>query len=84
MQSRAILEMIQANAQFCASALADCDAGTGLARPPMLRRLANGQQSPRHALRATMRPVAPPPKITFFSDTCFKTCDRWARLEHVS
>jgi hypothetical protein len=33
MQSHAILEMIQASAQFCAMSLADSDGGMGLARP---------------------------------------------------
>jgi hypothetical protein len=84
MQSRAIAEMIQESAQFCAMSFSDSDDGMGLARPLTLRRLANRQQRPRHAIRATVRPAAMLPKITVFSDTCLKSCDRWARLGHVS
>jgi hypothetical protein len=78
MQSRAIAEMIQASAQFCARSLAARDWQAGLARPLTPRRLANRQQSPRRAIRAAVRLAASPPKITVFSDTCRKSCGRWA------
>jgi len=43
MQSRAILEMIQESAQFCAMLLSDRDGGIGLARLLPLPLLANSQ-----------------------------------------
>jgi hypothetical protein len=48
MQSRAIQEMIQASAQFCAIAPSRCDGGTGLRRPPGFLRLANRQKYLTH------------------------------------
>lgn len=43
MQLRAILEMIQGSAQFCAISFSDDDDVMGLARPSVLPRLANAQ-----------------------------------------
>src|SRR4051812_1637666 len=83
MQSRAIQEMIQASAQFCAIAPSRCDGGTGLLRPPGFLRLANEHKCLTREGRGVGRRAARPAKITFFSDTCLKTCGRWARLGHV-
>jgi hypothetical protein len=78
MQSRAIPEMIQERAQFCARLRSDRDGGIGLARPLPLPRLANRQSSRLHGARRPARAAAEPPKITFFSDTCPKSCGRRA------
>jgi hypothetical protein len=43
MQSRAIPEMIQGSAQFCAISFSDDDDAARLERPSALPRLANGQ-----------------------------------------
>jgi hypothetical protein len=43
MQSRAIAEMIQGSAQFCAISFSDDDNAMCLERPSPLPRLANGQ-----------------------------------------
>jgi diguanylate cyclase (GGDEF)-like protein/PAS domain S-box-containing protein len=80
MQGRAIPEMIQGGAQFCTISFSDDDGAMRLARPSMLPRLANGQQGLLSCGRQNERPMAMPPKITFFSDTCSKSCGRWARL----
>jgi hypothetical protein len=67
MQSRTISELIQARAQFCVRSIIDCGEGLGLKAPAAA--LAPRKQAARPASR---RPR--PGKITFFSDTCLKTC----------
>src|SRR6186713_2646845 len=71
------------NARFCSASISDCDKAAGLPRPFGPRRLRNGQNHPPHGRRRTCPRPARPPRITFFSDTCPKTCDRWARLGRV-
>src|SRR5438270_911929 len=84
MQSRTISERIQASAQFCASAFSDRDAGAGLVRQLTLRQPRKQAQSQRRAIRTTRRVAPSLPKITVFSETCRKSCGRWARLGRMN
>jgi hypothetical protein len=72
MQSRAISELIQVRAQFCARSPFDC--GAGLSSKALAAAAAPRKQAARSASRGPR-----PGKITFFSDTCLKTCGHRAR-----
>jgi hypothetical protein len=72
MQSRTISERIQARAQFCAGSSIDCGAG------PSSKALAAAAAPRKQAAGCASRGPRSG-KITFFSDTCLKTCGRRAR-----
>jgi len=67
MQSREISELIQACAQFCGKSIIDCGAGPGLTAPV-------AATAPRKQAASSAGRGPRPPKITFLSDTCLKTC----------
>src|SRR6185369_13756315 len=76
MQSHAISEMIQVSAQFCASAPSHRDGENRFAAPAaVFAPRKQAQQGRRSAVRSA--------KITFFSDTCLKTCGHRAQLGYV-
>ena len=76
MQSHAISEMIQVSAQFCASAPSHRDGENRFAAPAAVF-------APRKQAQQGRRSAARSAKITFFSDTCLKTCGHRAQLGHV-
>jgi len=76
MQSHAISEMIQVSAQFCASAPSHRDGENRFAAPAaVFAPRKQAQQGRRSAVRSA--------KITFFSDTCLKTCGHRAQLGYL-
>ena len=76
MQSHAISEMIQVSAQFCASAPSHRDGENRFAAPAAVF-------APRKQAQQGRRSAARSAKITFFSDTCLKTCGHRAQLGYV-